>query len=74
MQDLLSGRLLFQQVDRFSQREKQALASCVLTASRELFEKALPGKPALVGAIVKAFRIASGRFTVLLLAEPGNSW
>ena len=66
--------MLPQHVDRFSQREKQALASCVLTAFRVLFEKALPGKPALVGPIVKAFRIASGRFTVLLLAEPGNPW
>ena len=58
-----------QHVDRFSQKAKQALTSYVHdglmmnNASRELFEKALPGKPALVDAIVTAFQtpgIASG--------------
>jgi len=66
-----------------SQKDMQALTFYVRdgltmnTASRELFEKALPGKPALVDAIVTAFQIpgiASGWSTVLLLTEPGNSW
>lgn len=58
-----------QHVDRFSQTDLQPLAIyardglTMNTASRELFDKALPGKPALVDAIVTAFQmpgIASG--------------
>ncbi len=69
MYDLLSSRMPPQHVDRFSQEDLQSLAIHVRdgltmnTASRDLFEKALPGKPALVDAIVTAFQmpgIASG--------------
>jgi len=55
MHDLLSSRMLPQHVDRFSPKDLQSLAIHVhdgltmTTASRVLFEKALPGKPALVG-------------------------
>ncbi len=47
--------MLPQHVDRFSPKDLQSLAIHVhdgltmTTASRVLFEKALPGKPALVG-------------------------
>lgn len=49
-------------VARFSQKEMQALASCVrdgLTLKntpRKSLEEALPGKPALVDAIMTAFQ------------------
>ena len=61
-----------QHVARFSQEEKQALTFCVhdgltmSTASRELFEKALPGKPALVDALVTAFQ-TSGNHCVAVM-------
>ena len=61
--DLLSSRMPPQHVARFSQKEMQALASyahdglTMKTAARELLEKALPGKPALVDAIVTAFQM-----------------
>lgn len=57
-----------QHVARFSQKEMQALASYVRdgltmgTAARGLFEKALPGKPALVDAIVTAFQMPGTAF------------
>ncbi len=69
MHDLLSSRMPPQHVARFSQEDMQALTFHVRdgltmnTASRDLFEQALPGKPALVDAIVTAFQmpgIASG--------------
>ena len=57
MYDLLSSRMPPQHVDRFSQEDLQSLAIYVRdgptmnTASRELFDKALPGKLALVDAM-----------------------
>lgn len=52
-----------QHAARFSQKELKALTSCVRdglttkTAPRESLEEALPGKPALVDAIVTAFQM-----------------
>ncbi len=66
MYDLLSSRMQPQHVDRFSQTDLQSLAIYErdgLTMNTALFDKALPGKPALVDAIVTAFQmpgIASG--------------
>lgn len=63
MHDLLSSRMPPQHIARFSQQDMQALTFHVHngltmhTASQELFEKALPGKPALVDAIVAAIQM-----------------
>ena len=68
MHDLLSSRMPPQHVARFSQKEMQALTSHVRdgltmkTAPRELLEKALPGKPALVDTIVTAFQMPGTAF------------
>ncbi len=62
MRDLLSSRIPPQQVARFRKEDLQALSLCVRgdvtlkTASREMLETAMPGKHALVDAIVRAFQ------------------